>query len=213
MKNIGIAFIALLAGMASCAARPIPGDGKVISENRTVADFSALEASGGFDIQWTSAPSSLSITTDQDLLPHIQTVVAEGTLRISADQAIAPTKGVKIVLSSGSLKEVDLRGAVHFTAKQVSGEKLRISSAGAVSAEVAGEVGELTAKLTGASNLKALSLKAKAATVSLTGASNGDVCVSEHLKASIVGAGSISYTGDPRVEQSVLGVGKVWQRK
>lgn len=213
MRNIAITFIAITVGIATCAGRPLPGNGNVTSENRTVADFGILDAAGGFDIEWTSAQPSLSITTDQDLLSHIQTIVTDGRLRISSDEPIAPTKGVRIVLSSSALKEVDLRGAVHFTAKQISGEKLRISSAGAVKVDVCGEVGQLTAKLTGASNLKALSLKAKSATVSLTGASNGDVCVSEHLKASIVGAGSMSYTGDPRVEQSVLGVGKVWQRK
>jgi hypothetical protein len=211
MKWITLVLVTATALMGCSVG--ILGNGSITTESRTVTDFSALDANGGFEIQWTKGQPSLSITTDQNLLTNIQTVVDKDTLRISSDEPLRPTKGVKIVLSSSGIKKVDLTGAIRFTGKSITGEKLSISSSGAVTADVAGEAGQLTVNLTGASSLKASSLKAKSATISLTGASNGEVAVSEHLKASITGAGSLSYTGNPRVEQRVTGVGTIRQRK
>lgn len=194
-------------------SRAVKGDGTISTESRTVSDFNSLEAEGGFSIGWTSAPEpSFSITTDQNLLEHVQSVVKDGTLRISTDERLASTKGIKILVSSSSLKSVDLTGAMQLTVKQVTGEQLSILSAGAVSVEASGAVDRLTVSLTGASHLLASFLSAKKAIVALTGASNAEVAVTEDLKVSITGAGSLAYTGSPRVDQNVTGVGRVHQR-
>lgn len=209
-----LAVCLLVTGAVAGCSRAMKGDGTIATENRTVRDFNRLEAEGGgFSIEWTDAPEpSFSITTDQNLLEHVQGVVKDGTLRISTGERLAPTKGIKIVMASSSLKSVDLTGAVQLSAAQVAGEHFSILSAGAVSVEARGEIDRLTVSLTGASRLQASSLKTRAATITLTGASNAEVAVSEDLKVSITGAGSLAYTGSPRVDQNVTGVGRVYQR-
>jgi hypothetical protein len=215
MKNFAIALaITTITLIAGCSLRSIHGDGSITSENRSISDFTTIDAAGSFDIQWTSGQSALSITTDQNLLAHIRTVVSGDTLRIYSDEALAPTKGIKVVLSSRAIKDLDLKGAVHLAANQISGAQLNISSSGAVSIDANGKVTTLTATLTGASHLKASALNANTAAITLVGAANADVAATERLKASITGAGSLTYSGNPSlIEKSVTGTGTIHHRQ
>jgi hypothetical protein len=100
--------------------------------------------------------------------------------------------------------------AVTFKANQIAAEDLKLESTGASNITVEGAATKLEANLTGASRLNAHSLQARSATLDLNGAANADVSVSEALRASVTGAGSVAYSGDPKsVEQHVTGAGSV----
>ena len=88
-----------------------------------------------------------------------------------------------------------------------------LESTGASDITVDGSVTEPGATLTAASKLNAKSLQTKTATLSLTGASDADIAVAEKLTASITGAGSLTYSGNPKsVEQNITGVGSIRHR-
>jgi hypothetical protein len=70
----------------------------------------------------------------------------------------------------------------------------------------------LTAKVLGASHLKAEGLAAKRGKVHCEGVGNAAVTVSEQLDASADGASSVSYGGSPKVKQKTSGVGSVTKR-
>ena len=214
MKRLAITLVlAALALSAGCHWRGVRGDGNITTDKRAILDFTSLNATGGFAIEWTRGPASLAITTDQNLLSHIRTEVKDDQLRVWADGSLAPTRQIKIVLSSDAIKTVTLTGAVHLTAKQVAGPALSLTLSGAVTIDASGSVGSLTASLTGASTLKATGLDAHEAKVTLVGASSAEVAVAEHLRVSIVGAGSLSYRGSPVVEQSITGAGIIRRRQ
>jgi len=108
---------------------------------------------------------------------------------------------------------VQLNGAVNLTASQLSGRDLKLESNGASAITVAGSITNLDATLSGASKLNAKSLQTQTATVSLNGASYGDVTVTETLNASISGAGALTYSGNPKsVEKDVSGAGSIRSR-
>ena len=67
----------------------------------------------------------------------------------------------------------------------------------------------LTAKLSGAGDIKAGDLKATAADVQISGAGNATVWATGELKARVSGAGDVRYKGQPRVDQKVSGVGSI----
>ncbi len=214
MKRLVITLVlASLALSVGCHWRGIRGDGNITTDKRATPDFTSLNATGGFAIEWTSGPAALAITTDQNLLSHIKTEVKDDELRVWADGSLAPTRQIKIVLSSSSVTAATLIGAIHLTANQVAGPALSLTSSGAVTIEATGSVGSLTAGLTGASTLKAAGLSVHDAKVALVGASSADVTVADHLSASIVGAGSVSYTGNPMVEKSIVGAGSIRRRQ
>ena len=192
----------------------IKGDGNVTSESRPISDFTSIQAAGALEIQWSSGSPALRITTDQNILPHIQTGVFGRTLQITYEGSLAPTKGIKIAVASGAVDHVDMTGAVRFVAQEFTGEVLLVKATGAATVEIDGNVGDLTANLTGASRLNGRALKAKTAKVTLVGASSADIAVEEALKAAITGASSLTYSGEPAsLEKNVTGAGKIRRRQ
>jgi hypothetical protein len=213
MNRIIILLIATLAVGAGCSRPGIKGDGVIKTTNQSIADFSALVVSGAYTITWSSGKPALTIATDQNLLPLIKTTVNGNTLQIDSEDNLRPTKGITITLYSASLVDVQLNGAVDLTASQLSGHGLKLESNGAADISVAGSVTNLEANLSGACKLNAKSLQTQTATVSLNGASYGDVTVTGALNASISGTGVLTYSGNPKsVEKNVSGVGSIRSR-
>ncbi len=213
MNRKAILLVAGVVVIAGCYRPGIKGDGLITTTNRPIADFSALEVAGAYQIQWSSGKPALTITTDQNLLPLITTSVSGDSLHIDWKENLRPTKGIRIILSSASLERVLLNGAVSLSASNLSGHDLKLESNGASSVVVDGSVTNLEANLSGATRLNATSLHSQTATVSLSGACYADVTVTETLNGSISGAGVLTYAGNPKsVEKSVSGVGRIQAR-
>jgi hypothetical protein len=201
-------YVATAAFLGGCTVQPLKGDGKISVDHRQISNFTSLEAAGAFVVQWSSGPPSLTVTADQNLLPHIRTRVSGDLLKIDTDTPIVPTRRVTIVVSSGALTRVDLAGAVALTASRVTSAAFLLTATGASTINVDGNVSELNVELTGASRLNAATLNSKSANVTLTGASSADIAVKESLKATITGAGVLAYSGQPgSVEKQITGAG------
>jgi hypothetical protein len=206
-------FAAAVAVIAGCSPPGIKGDGSITTTNLPIADFSALEVAGAYQIQWSSGKPALSISTDQNLLPLITTSMSDGSLHIDCKENLRPTKGITIIVSSASLTDLQLNGAISMTASNLSGKELKLEANGASSIIVYGSVTNLEANLSGATKLNGTSLHTQTAKVSLNGASYADVTVTETLNASISGVGVLTYGGNPKsVEKNVSGVGKIQSR-
>jgi len=82
-----------------------------------------------------------------------------------------------------------------------------ISGAGNVTAS--GEATAQTVKINGIGNYQARDLWGTTAKVEINAAGSATVRVSDSLDATINGAGSINYYGNPTVSQRVAGVGRI----
>jgi hypothetical protein len=205
-----LTFAALALG--GCHVTGIRGNGDITTETRTVADFTSVEADGAFTITWSNAPASLKITTDQNLLSHVETSVRGTKLRLHSRGQLRPTKGIKVILSSSGLSGASLTGAVRLTATKLAGKGFYLEGTGATRVVVDGTVQELMASMSGASRLDADSLQAETVALSISGAGKAEVAASKVLKVSISGAGKVTYTGDPAVERHISGAGTVRKR-
>src|SRR5258705_3125431 len=105
MNRTTILVVAAFGVIVGCSRSGIRGDGTMKTENRSITDFSALEVSGAYEIKWSSNKPSLTISTDQNLLPLITTSVTGNTLQIDWKKNLRPTKGITIVISSASLAD------------------------------------------------------------------------------------------------------------
>ena len=211
MNKITIAFFAgLILLAAGCRWGGIMGNGHIVTDTRSVSDFSEIEADGGFQIEWRSGPPSLSITTDENLLRHIDNQNVDRRLRLHSRGNLWATHGVKVAVSSPIRLGAKLTGAARLTAKQLSDHSFAIESTGAAKVMLDGNVDELVTDMTGASRLEAESLQTKTAEISSTGASHAEVAVSETLKVSITGAGKVIYSGNPpTIEKHISGAGSI----
>jgi hypothetical protein len=208
-KLLTFAALALLGG---CHVTGIRGNGDITTETRTVPDFTSVEADGAFTITWSNAPTGFKITTDQNLLSHVETSVRGTKLRIHSRGQLRPTEGIKVTLSSSGLSGASLTGAVRLTATRLSGKGFYLEGTGATRVVVDGMVNELMASMSGASKLEASSLQAETVALSISGAGKAEVAASKVLKVSISGAGKVTYTGNPTVEKHISGAGSVRQR-
>jgi hypothetical protein len=216
MKKISlISALSLLVILSTgCDWKGIRGNGNIKTESRPVTAFARIDAGGFYILEWRPGAPSFNITTDENLLSHIKTSVEGDILKIEIDGAISPTRGIKIAIASPSLAGATFSGALKFDATQLSGGTFALETSGAANVTLAGKVNRLLASLTGASKLKAADLLAEDVELSVTGAGRADVTASNLLRASITGAGKVSYGGKPKsVEKKITGAGKISPRE
>ncbi len=208
-----VALALLILFSVGCDWRGIRGNGTVKTEQRPVTVFTRIEAGGFYYIQWQPGPPSLSLSTDENLLSHIETKMSGNVLKIDTHGQIAPTHGVTVVITSPSLAGAELSGASKLEATQLSGAGFALETSGATKVTLSGRTNRLIASLTGASKLNAESLQTEDVEISVTGAGKADVTATNSLKAAITGAGRVSYGGNTKsVEKRITGAGKISPR-
>jgi hypothetical protein len=210
MKKIIFVFLAACVVLAvGCRWAGIRGNGHIKTEDRPISAFTEIDAGGAFEIEWQSGSPALRLTTDENLLSYVESDVSGDTLRLRTHDQIWPTHGIKVVISSPTRAAARIRGAVKLTAKQLTGSKFALEASGASRISFDGNIDELLADMTGASELDASGLQTKIAEISTTGAGDAEVAVAETLKVSITGAGKVSYSGNPTIEKHITGAGSV----
>src|SRR5882762_11061583 len=210
MKRIIFVFLAACVVLAvGCRWVGIRGNGHIKTEDRTISIFTEIDASGSFEIEWQSGSPALRITTDENLLSYVKSNVSSDTLHLRTHDQIWPTHGIKVVISSPTRAAARIRGAVKLTAKQLNGPKFALEASGASHVSLDGNIDELLADMTGASQLNASGLQTKTAEISTTGAGDAEVAVAETLKVAITGAGKVTYSGSPTIEKHITGAGSV----
>jgi hypothetical protein len=211
MKKITIVSLAACAVLAGgCDWIGVRGNGHIKTDERTISAIANIDLRGAFEIEWQSGTPALRITTDENLLPYIHSNVSGDTLHLRTHEQLRPTHGIKVVISSPTRTGASLSGAVKLTAKQLSGPRFAVESRGASQVVLDGNIDELLADMTGASELAASSLQTKTAQISTTGAGDAQVAVAETLKVAITGAGKVQYSGNPpTIEKHISGAGSI----
>ena len=211
MKKITIVFLAAcVVSTTGCHWVGIHGNGHIKTDERSVSAFANIDIRGAFTVDWQSGAPSVSITTDENLLPYVDSNVSADTLHLRTREQIRPTHGIRVVISSPTRAGARISGAVKLAAKQLSGSKFALESRGASRVSLEGKVDELLADMTGASELAANELQTKTSEISTTGAGDAEVAVAETLKVVITGAGTVKYSGNPpTIEKHISGAGSI----
>jgi hypothetical protein len=211
MKNGTIVLLtACVVLAAGCDLVGIRGDGRIVTDQRTVSDFSEIEARGAFRIEWRSGAPALSITTDENLLPYIETRNINNRLSLRSRENLRPTHHINVVISSPTRSAASLSGASDLKVPALTGPKFAIESRGAAEVTLDGAVNELLVDMTGASDLRARSLQARSVQISTTGAASAQVNPTETLRVAITGAGQVTYSGNPpTIEKHITGAGSI----
>ena len=210
-------LIALVAGcvilVVGCHLPGVRGNGQIKTEERPIAAFADLDAGGAFEIEWQNGSPALRITTDENLLPHIEANVSGDTLDLRTREHVWPTHGIKVVISSPTRTGASIRGAVKLTAKHLSGPSFALESKGASEVSLDGKIERLLVDMTGASQLAADGLQTNTAEISTTGAGDAEVAVKDTLKVVITGAGKVSYVGNPAtIDKRITGAGSIHRK-
>ncbi|MFA6504900.1 MAG: head GIN domain-containing protein [Treponemataceae bacterium] len=212
----------------------IEASGTVVEERRVVGDFTRIELNGSGSVTLVAGlETAVSVKTDKNLLPFVETEVADGVLRISIKPgvrfSIAPVsytvsaKRIESIKSNGSgnvVMDAPLSGDTLKLFSEGSGKiravvkakKLEVQIAGSGDVVVTGAAEDLSLIILGSGNVKAAGLSGRKTDANVAGSGNVELGIFDSIEANIAGSGDIVYSGSPRVSSRVLGSGKLRSR-
>lgn len=213
MLRISAALLLATFTLTACIEETIKGSGNVITENRPVDRFTAIEVSGtGRLVVERTGTESLTVTADDNLISMFTSEVKNGTLYLSVAKGKRPSGSPTYRVTLSELRGLDISGAGSIEATKLDGDALSISISGAGSGNIAGRVDDLRISISGAGSFNAAELKAKRAKVTVSGAGNVTVNASDELDATVSGVGTIWYIGSPKLTSKVSGMGSIKQK-
>ncbi len=200
-----------MAGCRDWGIMGVRGNGKVVTDERNIADFTELELGGAYsvDVKVGSKPS-LVISGVENILKYIKTYVEGDRLIVETRKNISPRKEIKIKITVPQLEVLDASGACDIYAENIQSDRFKVDLSGAGSIELNGKTDKCNIEISGAASLDAKNLKSRSMKVNISGASSADVYASDYIDASVSGVGSITYYGNPKdVRKEVSGVGSI----
>jgi hypothetical protein len=203
--------------LGGCGMHSVRGSGTIVTEPRAVSGFSAVALSGsGRVIIEQTGVESLTVTTDDNLLPHLKTQVVGDTLDLGFKEPfthVRPSTDIVFRLTVKQLDDLNVSGSGQIDARRLSPDRLEIDISGSGEVWVQGTVGELDLRISGSGDYNGDEMSTRRAKVTISGSGGALIAASETLDAAVSGSGSIVYVGDPRVKQHVSGSGSVHQRR
>jgi hypothetical protein len=213
--KLGCYALALVLGFAAAGCHAIDakdGSGHVISESRSVKDFTGVELSGtGKLIIEQSDVESLTITADDNLLPELTSEVRDSKLMLGTKNFINlnPTGSVTYKLLVKKLNSIGISGGAEIDAKGLLTDSLTVGISGAGDITITGQTDDQTISISGAGKYRAEGFQSKSASVRISGIGSALLAVSDRLDVQVSGAGEVEYVGDPQVTQNVSGAGTI----
>jgi putative autotransporter adhesin-like protein len=162
-----------------------------------------------------STPSG-SVRIDDNLVDHLRVEVDGDTLSIDLDGRVrnatlhadialdrldrVNASGASQIRIEGVLTEdleVDASGASSIEIPFAELDELVVGLSGASRATLEGSASTIDADVSGASRLSSFDLTTEEASVEVSGASTAELTVEDELEATVSGASSVRYEGDP----------------
>lgn len=208
----------------------VQGNGKIKRQAREVGHFSgvALALQGEVEVR-TGNSEGVTIETDDNLLPLIETVVDDGTLKIRNKEHVnIKTRNLKIVVQTRGVDRLGMGGSGTINADRVQGKRVQFEVGGSGTIKVGKAEGEsiainlggsgdlkvaegsarsLSATIGGSGTVDMARVRVDQASVTLAGSGDATLWVRDSLDLSVAGSGDVNYYGDPKVSKTVVGSG------
>jgi hypothetical protein len=241
LRQLVLAFCVLACAVAASQALAGPfgwsfaervqGNGSIKKQTRALAHFTGVSLSVPADVELRIGNSeSVTIETDDNLLPLIETVIEDGTLKIrpiKKNMGLA-TRSMKIVVQamqvdriglggSGSIQsdalrapklQFDLGGSGTINVRNIESDTVAVSVGGSGNLKAGGgSAGKVSISIGGSGDVQLGQVKTNEASVSIGGSGEATVWARDSLSVTIAGSGDVSYYGDPQLSTTVLGSG------
>jgi hypothetical protein len=219
-RIVVIPLIATMALLTSCvvnpkAFNPVRGSGIVKTETRAVSGFTqvTLNLVGKLYIE-RGTSESLSISSDDNILPLIRSEVRNGVLTIDLDRAtnLMQVNDLTYRISVKNLDGLSVNGAAEAFVSGLDSESLDVIINGAAKVTASGKAQRQTVTINGAGDYNAPNLESRTADVKHAGIGKAIIHVSDKLNVRIDGAGVVEYIGNPTVTKTINGIGSVRQQ-
>src|SRR5678815_2786547 len=208
-----VLFVAVAAGCHHGRFAEISGSGKREIQKRNVAPFTSISTEGAFTIEVTcQKDQSLEVEGDDNVLEYVSTNVSGNVLRLKNTKNYSINEPVKVRISVPNLEGFSSNGAGHIDIKGMNNDKFEIDANGAPTIIVSGTTKVIDIGANGAVKVDTTKLHASRGVVDTNGASRVDLDVTDQLDATVNGPSTITYKGDPAVNKTIHGPGKIVRR-
>ena len=216
MRKLALLFLLLPVLAAGCHHRmraEVKGSGKRVVQKREISPFTSISTEGAFTIEVTCQKDpSLEVEGDDNVLELVTAEVRGNELRLTSSKSFSTDEPVRFKITVPNLEGLTVSGAGRIDIKGMKNEKFEIDSNGAPNIVVAGTTKTVDINSNGAGRIDTQNLQASRAVVDSKGVSRIDLDVSEQLDITVSGPSTVTYKGDPVVNKTVNGPGKVEKR-
>jgi hypothetical protein len=216
MRKLAWLFLLIPVLVAGChhgIRSEIRGNGKRELQKRDVAAFTSISTNGAFTIEVTCQKDlSLEVEGDENIINFVTTEVGNNVLRLENSRSYSVSEPVRVKISVPNLEGLSVNGAGHIDVKGMNNDKFEIDSNGAPTITVAGTTKLVDIGANGAGKIDTQNLHAARAVVDARGVAKVDLDVSDQLDVEISGPSSVTYKGNPTVNQTIHGPSKLTRR-
>lgn len=229
MKQIFVLFITVF-GLASCSYTS--GSGNIITENRSVKDFTGISVGGNFDVEVKIGPATeVKVEADDNIMRYIETVVSGNTLKIrTKDLHNYGDVHMKVYITTPSLVKINASASARVDVKDEikSTEKISFnaSSSGNIHADVdapdveadassgaglnlTGKTRTYNAQASSGGSIKSFDLLSENTIVQVSSGASARVHASISLNAQASSGGTVRYHGDAAVTKTESSGGSI----
>jgi hypothetical protein len=235
MQRITFILAAALLFSTFTSCRKVNGEGRVISETRTISGFNGVAISMAADVVFKQGPDyKVELEAQQNILDVIESRVVGGELRIGVKNNVRLRSYERVVIriSSPDIYSLSMSGSGRIDAVApitTSRMRLALSGSGNINIDTLKCSGDIESVISGSGNILVRDgnchkedlfisgsgklyidgVVANGVEANISGSGDIKVHALNTLDAKISGSGSIYYKGNPVVNVNTSGSGKV----
>lgn len=217
MKKIALLLVLAvsLISVSSCSKRVLKGEGPIISETRSLADFDQIYCNGSIDLEVVASNrDEVTISGYQNLVPAYRTDVSSGKLYLEYDDEYINIRhdNLKVTVYTTGFEKLKLSGSGDVAIKSgINSDYMNIQISGSGNVRLTHNTFKtLITKINGSGNIYARDADSDEVYATISGSGDISVTALDLLDARISGSGDIDYWGNPAsVTVDVSGSGRV----
>lgn len=210
--NLGFMSMAFVL-LFGCQKEKLIGGGEIARETRMLTSFNSVEISGNRKAKLVyAAASKVEIYGYENLVAAMRSEIKSGKLFFEFPANVrVKNDNITLVIYTPNLEEVVLSGDTEMDlGAGFTGDKFNIYTSGnAVVKCSASAYNSLSIVTSGTASILAEPLVSKAAEVVVSGKAFVEVRATETLKVNISGEGEVHHWGNPAVNSTISGNGKL----
>ncbi len=237
MKRLTVLYALFCSAVffSACYFNRTTGSGNIISEKRTVSDFSEIAVSTSIDVEVKpGATTEVIVEADDNIIKYVETDVSGDKLKIKTKSLHSFSDAhIKVYVTIPVIRRIDASASADvkivgilktneslvFEASSsatikgyLEASKVEANTSSAGNIKLTGVIQDLDADASSGSGIDAMNLIAENVTVSVSSGASAKVYANKHLDASASSGGHIVYDGTPTIKQSVSSGGSVDSR-
>ena len=191
----------------------LKGSGNRVVQKREAGSFKSISSEGAFNVRVVCQKDlSLEVEGDDNVLALVDTEVSNDVLHLKNTRSYSVSEPIEIRISVPDLEGLSVSGAGKFDITGLKNEKFEIDSDGAPQISVSGSTNVVDIDSSGAAKIDTHNLRATKGVVDSKGVSSIEVDVRDQLDVTISGPSTVTYQGDPSINKTIHGPGKLERR-